>query len=184
MQHAAIKVVFSSIDKFNDITTRRSVEDIRGIHTMVFHLPDKGREREGKKNERWSVYDRRARRRSLIFTLGILDLESGSIPTAASIFFPPSLLFPFPLPFSPSFFFYTSDTHFTPSHPLQLAATATLRLLLHPLPPQEPSFLSSPLILSVFFLWRRHFALFIDPAPTHAPIFPAIFLRAHYPTPS
>lgn len=57
----------------------------------------------------------------MIFTLGILDPESDSIPTAASIFsllpfFPFSLLF-FPLLFFPPFLFCTSDTHLSPSHP-------------------------------------------------------------------
>lgn len=55
----------------------------------------------------------------MIFTLGILDLERGSISTVASIFSLLPFFSLFLLFFS--LFFYTSDTHRSPSHPFQTA---------------------------------------------------------------
>lgn len=128
-------------------------------------------------------------RHSLIFTLGILDPETTFDSSVGFNFFRAALFIP-PIPhlsLSPRRSFIAAS--FTVRLPLTiLAAPSSLSPSEREREREgEPSFLSlsssrrvrvySRPILSR----RRHFAPFIDPAPTHSPAFPATFLSPDEP---
>lgn len=119
---------------------------------------------------------------SLIFTLGILDPETTFDSSVGFNFFRAVLFIP-PIPhlsLSPRRSFIAASS-FTVRLPLTTLAGSVLSFAVQRRKRErEPAFLFSSRRVRVYsrpiLSRRRHFAPFIDPAPTHSPAFPATFL--------
>lgn len=125
-------------------------------------------------------------RHSLIFTLGILDPETTFDSSVGFNFFRAALFIsPIPhLSLSPRRSFIAASS-FTVRLPLTTLAASSSLSLSEGESEKENHPLSSSCRVRVYsrpiLSRRRHFAPFIDPAPTHSPAFPATFLSPDKP---
>lgn len=126
----------------------------------------------------------------MIFTLGILDPETTFDSSVGFNFFHAALFIsPIPhLSLSPRRSFIAASSFTVLRLPLTTLAAASSRLPCKREKERErmpPSLFSSRRVRVYsrpILSRRRHFAPFIDPAPTHSPAFPATFLSLALPT--